>query len=557
MRGPNLQLPGPAAAAEVELEPGEDSDASIRAWRTELARLAAALDFADPCAGAVARPFPGGVCFAIPSPIDVLYAATEINEWAIASATAKLAGTLPEESFDDACARIAEDLRDESRPTLVALRAAAHERGLPMLWDDELVTLGLAARARSYPIDELPDPSAVPWSELGKIPVVLVTGTNGKTTSARLVARMVRESGRAVGNTSTDGIAINGTIVEPGDWTGAEAARSLLRRTDIEVAVLETARGGILRRGLAVEQADAALLLNVSADHLGEFGVFDLPTMARAKAIVGTVVSPGGHIVINADDPTLLELASSFRAPLVLFSLDATSPAIASHRSSGGVVMIPREGALWRYEGRRGTKLAAIADIPIAFGGVARYNISNALGAAAVAWSIGISDDAIACGLTGFDAFDNPGRGQLVTLSSGVSVLTDFGHNPAAFDAVFALARSLRTEGSSLIVATMQAGDRDDAALGRQASAIARATPARAVVFESPHLLRGRAPGETAAVIARELRAGGVPRVDVVETEVEALDAMLVEAKSGDLVVIAPNIDRVGVAARMSRDTAG
>jgi cyanophycin synthetase len=550
LRGPNLQILGPAAVAEVALEPGEDSDASIRMWREELERLAAALGFAG-VEQSVARPFPGGVSFAVPAPIDVLYAATEINEWAIASASARHGGGAPDEAIEEARARIAGDLEDESKPALVALHQAARQRGVPMLWDDELVTLGLAARGRSYPIDDLPEVSQVPWTELGTIPVALVTGTNGKTTSARLLARMVREAGRRVGNTSTDGIAIDGVLIESGDWTGAEAARRLLRRTDIDVAVLETARGGILRRGLAVERADAALLLNISADHMGEFGVYDLDTMARAKAVVGTVVMPSGHVVVNADDPRLLALAvapvPTFRAPVALFSLHADSPAIAAHRARGGVVLFPRGGAVWRAESGRETRLASIADIPIAFGGAASYNIGNALGAAGVAWSLGIADEAITRALLAFTATDNPGRGQSVTLPSGVSVLTDFGHNPAAFDAVFALARSLRTARGQLIVATMQAGDRTDDALAAQAAAIARAKPTRALVFDTPHLLRGRQPGEVPEILSRELRARGVPRVDVVETEVEALDAALAEAQPGDLVVIAPNIDRVGI----------
>ncbi len=553
LRGPNLQG-GPAAVAEVALEDGEDPAAVIAAWRRELLRLSVALGLTG-TERSVVRRFAGGVCFTVSAPIDILYAATEVNEWAIASVAASLGGEPAEpalEPFDEAVARIALEIADETRPRLTALEAAAHVRGIPFLWDDETVTLGMAARSQSYPIDELPDPSEVAWDALGRIPVVLVTGTNGKTTSTRLVARMLREAGRAVGNTSTDGIAVNGVVVEAGDWTGAEAARNLLRRTDIDVAVLETARGGILRRGLGVDQADAALLLNVSADHLGEFGVCDLDTMARAKAVVGQVVKPQGHVVLNADDTHVVALGSMFRAPVVLFSLHADSPAIQTHRAAGGVALFARSGALWRADRTQELQLARIAEIPITFGGAAHYNIANALAAAGLAWSLGVPDDAVTRALVGFSANDNPGRGQLVELAGGVRMLVDFGHNPVALDAVLELAQALQRDPSrparSLIVATTQAGDRDERALGAQAAAIARAHPARGFVWETPHLLRGRPPGEVSEILSRELRTGGVPQVEIAATEALAVTLAIQAAGPGDLVIVTPCIDRAGVA---------
>jgi UDP-N-acetylmuramyl tripeptide synthase len=551
LRGPNLQLGGPAAVAEVALDTGEDPAVVVDAWRRELQRLADAVGLTG-TERSVVRPYPGGVCFAVTAPIDVLYAATEVNEWAIASVAASLGGDALQETFEDACTRIAAEVAEETRPRLVALGTAAHARGVPFLWDDETVTLGMAGHSLSYPIDELPEPYEVPWATLGRIPVVLVTGTNGKTTSTRLVARMLFEAGRVVGNTSTDGIAVNGVVVEAGDWTGAEAARSLLRRPEIEVAVLETARGGILRRGLGVDRADAALLLNVSADHLGEFGVCDLHTMARAKAVVGQVVHPPGHVVLNADDPHVVALAPTFRAPVILFSLDAASAAVQAHRAAGGVAFFARAGALWRAAGADEVQLVRIADIPITFGGAAHYNIANALAATALAWSLRVSDGAIARALTTFTASDNPGRGQLVELAGGVRMLVDFGHNPVALDAVLELAHVLQRDPSrparSLIVATTQAGDRDEQALGAQAAAIARAHPVRALVWETPHLLRGRPPGEVSEILARELRAGGVPEVEIATTEVEAVEHAIRSASPGDLVIVTPCIDRTGVA---------
>jgi len=546
LRGPNLQLHGPAAVAEVSLENSEDPSAAITAWRRELERLSGALGL-DGAEHAIVRPYPGGVCFTVPAPIDILYAATEVNEWAIASATASLGGDAAE-PFEDAVARIAEEIADETRPRLTALYAAAHARRVAFLWDDTTVTLGMTARSKSYSIDELPEPADVAWDTLGRIPIALVTGTNGKTTTTRLVARMLREAGRVVGNTSTDGIAINGVVVESGNWTGAAAARNLCPRTDARGGGLATPRGGILRRGLGIDRADAAVVLNVSADHLGEFGVCDLDTMARAKGVVGNVVTPQGHVVLNADDPHVVALAPTFRASVVLFSMHFDSPALQSHRAAGGVVLFTRSGALWRADGAIETQLVEIADMPLAFGGAAHYNVANALAAAALAWSLGVPDDAVTRALVGFSASDNPGRGQLVELPGGVRLMTDFGHNPVALDAVLELAQVQRVPTRSLIVATTQAGDRDERALGAQAAAIARARPVRAFVWETPTLLRGRPPGEVSEVLSRELRVGGVPEVQIATTEVEAVALAIRSAAPGDLVVVTPCIDRAGVA---------
>lgn len=534
----------------MALEPGEDGPAAASAWRTELEKLLRAVGWADGAGEPVTRPFPGGLCFALPSRIDLLYTATELNEWAIESATRLLSGQ-PGRDLEQAREDFSARLQRDARPALVALHEAARARNVPFLWDDDLVTLGMAGRSRSFPLDDLPSPDDIPWDGLGRIPVVLLTGTNGKTTSARLIAAIAREAGYVVGNTSTDGIAIDGEIVDGGDWTGAEAARRLLRRPEVQLAVLETARGGILRRGLAIDRADAALITNVTADHLGEFGVHDVETMARVKAVVAHAVEPPGRVVLNGDDERLVALMDEVRAEVILFGLDAESAALRRHRAEGRTAFFARDGELIRAVGSEEARLVHVQEIPITFGGAASHNVANALAAAAIAFSMGLDDEAVRRGLRRFGAGANPGRGQFTTLANGVRILTDFGHNAAALRALFDFARTLVTADSRLFVASTQAGDRDEGLLAAQAAEIARAAPTAAWLWETPHLLRGRAPGEVTRVLERELRAGGVRQVSASETEVAALDAALAAARPGDLIVIAPNIDRAGVAARL------
>ncbi len=545
LRGPNLQTSGPAALAEVAFEEGEAPGQAVEAWRRELRRMLEALGMPSAAGEARARVYPGGAALTFPAPIDVLLAATEVNEWAIDSAAFRA-----DEPFETARQRLAARLAEEARPILVALRSEASRRGVPFLWDDDAVTLGMARRSRTFGMDHLPQPADVPWHELGRIPTALVTGTNGKTTCTRLVARMAKQAGFVAGNTSTDGIAVDEVVVEEGDWTGPGAARALLRRPEIEIAVLESARGGLLRRGLALDRCDAALVTNVTRDHLGEFGVCDVETMARTKAVVATVVRPDGRIVLNGADPSLVALQPTFRAPTVLFALDPETPAVQDHLRRGGEAWAIVGGRFARMEGTQRSEILPVDEAPIAFGGAALHNVENGLAAAALARALGLPDEAIAAGLRSFTAHDNPGRGQLVALTSGVRVLADFGHNPDAMRHLLALAEQLlsRQEGR-LFVVSATPGDRRDEDIAALAREIARARPAGVFVWDMTQHLRGREPGEVPVVMRRALLASGLDegRVATVEGELDALGKALAEARTGDLVILAPNIDRQGV----------
>src|SRR5262249_11477667 len=222
--GPNLDTPGPAAIAEVELEPGEDADAALARWRAGVP------------ATAVVRRFRGGAALVIPGFFDELLSLCDLNEAVIAGTPA------PPPAPPDAALR--------------ALQAAAAARGLPVLVDDAQVSVGLGRFARVAPRDA----PTVDWTGAGTIPVALVTGTNGKTTTARLLAAIGAAAGHTVGLATTDGVHVGGALVAAGDYTGPDAARMVLRHPDVTLAVLETARGGILRRGLAVARADVAVL---------------------------------------------------------------------------------------------------------------------------------------------------------------------------------------------------------------------------------------------------------------------------------------------------------
>ncbi len=557
LTGPNLQTRGPGAIAEVRFAAPDQADAGIARLQAEAHALLGALGWSPASLSLrrfVDRGGREGVALAFEAPLDALYAAADAAEAVVARAAAGLAGR-PVPSLADDLARVELALARERRPDLLALVAAAEARGLPVLVDDDLCTLGHGARSLTWPIGQLPAPEAVPWASLGAIPIALVTGTNGKTTCSRLLARVARHAGRHPGNTTTDGISVDEALVEPGDWTGPGAARLVLRRADVDLAILETARGGILRRGLAPHRADAALITNVSADHLGEYGIADVDTMAQVKAVVTSIVAPTGRIVLGAESPPLCRLPRRFPAPLVWFAQSPDQPTLAAHRRAGGEAWYVADGHLVRALGADEESLMPIAEIPLTLGGAARYNVLNALGVAAVATALGLPRAAIISAFASFTASarDNPGRVNVYDVD-GVRVLLDFAHNPEGIAALGEVVRALRQRlapGARLLVTLGIAGDRSDDDLRACAAAALTLAPDRVIVREQPHYLRGRAPGEVPAILRRAFIELGhpEPELDHADDELPALKAALTWARPGDLLVDLVHTEREAVRA--------
>lgn len=549
LTGPNLYTRVPAVIVELRLDPHEEPASIAVRFFDELSRMMNAVGLTPPDSSARTMvPFRAGAALLFTGPIDTLLAAAEVAEWAAESTTALLAGQAPR-ALAPKASELAAMVAQQRSPALLSLQAQAAAHGLPLLWDDASVSVGAGARCRSWPRDALPPPEQVPWAQLGGIPIALITGTNGKTTSARLIARMVKAGGRVPGCTSTDGVTVNEVFVERGDCTGPFAARTVLAHPDVEVAVLETARGGILRRGLAVDACDVALLTNVSDDHLGSYGIDDVAAMARVKAVVGHAVRASGKVVLNGDDARLLALRNAFAAEVVLFSLDAGSDAIAQHRARGGEVWFAREGQMWCARGEAERALVDIGAVPITYGGAAHFNVANALGAAATAAALGIGDAPTVRALRTFtpNATDNEGRGNLWTLG-GVRVLLDFAHNVAGVRAVLELVRALQCDGALTLV-TAQAGDRTDEALREITRALYDGGPTHVILRELSTHLRGRAPGELRALMRDELLRLGMPpeRVGAADSEVEALESALATARAGDVVLMLTHTERDSV----------
>jgi cyanophycin synthetase len=380
-----------------------------------------------------------------------------------------------------------------------------------------------------------------PGGSDGRIPAVAVTGTNGKTTVARLTAHLLTGTGLRVGLTSTDGVSIDGRLIHRADATGPRSAQMVLGDPSVQAAVLETARGGALRRGLGYDWTDVGVITTITDDHLGQDGLDSIEDIAHVKSLIAERVRDGGTLVLNADDPWVRSLVDrprvrADRKRIVWFSLDPQNPLVRAHLARGGTAYLLQDGWLVQATGGRRTPFIRIADLPGAFGGAASYAAANALAAAAAARALGTSPQVVAERLADFDPrVHNPGRGTLLRLD-GVSLFVDYAHNPAALAAVLRTLHRLWGADRCIAAVTLP-GDRRDDLLAASAQVLADGVT-RAVLYDDEDL-RGRLPGEVPALVEREMR-GRRPSLRAVRVGGyrAAVDAALELAAPGDVVLV-------------------
>ena len=534
LTGPSLLFDGPGTILDISCNKA-DAERLIPLWEKQVRRMLAALGW-NPEREYRSLILLGGVSLGFTAPIDALYAASEVNEWAWAACDAELNGA-DEPDFDAAVARLSAAVSEEANPQLIELESLALENDVTMLWDDDEASLGLGRHATTWPVRELPDPKSIDWASFADIPTCLVTGTNGKTTTVRLAAHILRAAGNSVGFSSTDYIAINDRVIDRDDWSGPGGARNVLRQNEVDVAILETARGGLLRRGLGVNRSNAALITNIAKDHLGDFGSQDLNELLNCKWIVSRAVVSDGKLVLNADDPLLVDKAQTYRGEIVWFSLDLENKVVRAHANAGGTAFVLDDDELQIIDGDANEVICRDSDIPITLGGAARHNVANSLSAAALTWCMGVSLDDIRNGLATMSQNENPGRGNLYKVN-GFQVLVDFAHNPQALQALLDMAGRFQPARKALCFG--QAGDRPDDLIREMARSAWQSGLDRVFVSELAKYHRGREPGAVYAVIRDEmLRCGAQPdQVEHCEEEIESLDSALEWAEPGDLVIM-------------------
>lgn len=376
-----------------------------------------------------------------------------------------------------------------------------------------------------------------PTPSQGRIPVISITGTNGKTTITRMIGHVLAATGQQVGMTTTEGIYLGNQCLMKGDTTGPQSARVILSDPQVEVAVLETARGGIVRGGLGYDWSDISIISNIRPDHIGQDGIQNLDDLVHIKSLVAERVRAGGTLILNADDKRLVELSNHPRLQqknIVWFTLRPASELVQRHLEANGTAFLWRNDWLIEATGNRETPIVRASELPVTLGGGAVFHIANALAAIAAGRAYGISVALITSALKEFQSdLHNPGRTELYQVADGY-VLLDYGHNPDAFAAVGALAKKWRGHKITGVIGVP--GDRDDAIILEAGRAAARSFH-RLLVKEDEDL-RGRNSGETAALLCQGIQqeAPGL-ECRVVLHEITALRTALDGLQPGEIIV--------------------
>jgi UDP-N-acetylmuramyl tripeptide synthase len=389
----------------------------------------------------------------------------------------------------------------------------------------------------ALPLDGLLD-RLFPGGQTGRIPIAAVTGVNGKTTTTRLIAHILTCARHCVGMTCTEGIYIDGQRVESGDCSGPLSARAVLSDPRVESAVLETARGGILRAGLGFDRCDVAVVTNIAeGDHLGIGDIETVEQLARVKRTIVEVVAPDGHAILKADDPLVSEMASFCPGAVVFFARDGQQPLLVEHRRKGGRAAFVRDRRIILAEGPQEIPLVHLERVPMTHGGYVGFQVENALAAAAAVWVLGVPCEVILSGLESFvaDFEHTPARFNLFDFN-GATVVLDYGHNTSSLASLLETFEPLPHKFRSAVYSA--AGDRRDSDMIRQAELLGDAFD-RVILFEEENCIRGRAWGEINAIFQKGLVGRRrVKHIEEVQGAIAALEQALATARPGELLLV-------------------
>ena len=487
LTGANFFMSRTGAAAEAVVA-DEVKGIAVALWRRRMGELLQGVGWSEE--QIVARCYPGGASLVISAPIDALYAATDMIEWTWDAVEAELEGK-PAGELGAAIDDFKESISAESDDRLIALAGAAQKHGVTFLGGDETISVGLGKGCASWAEGNLPVVEDVDWDSVHDVPVAMVTGTNGKSTTVRLAAAIGSAAGRTVGLSSSDWVRVGDKIIDEGDYSGPAGARLAVQHGDVDLGIIENARGGLMRRGLSIPKADACLITNIAADHLGDYGITDVAALGDAKFLITQAVKPGGRLVLNGDDPNLVARSVGFSGDITWYGLSMDETALAVWIAAGGHAAFIEDGRMMLARDGVRRAILPVADFAPGLGGAAKYNISNALGAIALASALDLPTEAMTEALSTFKGTpeENPGRGNFLDLGS-VRILIDFAHNPHGVAALAEAVKDIPAERTLFLHG--QAGDRGDDDIRDMTRVIWNAGPDMIIVKELDTKLRGR-----------------------------------------------------------------
>lgn len=546
LTGPGLLWKRKGAIIDIfDAGTGFDHQAFITAWDNHARRVLNAVGWSGEHINS--RVFDEGVNLAVSAPSDVLYSAIFVAETACHFAAHDVLGSTPND-FDGMIADLKRIITVEVNPPLIALEQAAKERKIDFLCDDDEVSIGHCGGSKVWPVDQIPAPSDIDFEASYNIPVAMITGTNGKSTSVRISAAIAEAAGKIAGTTSTDYVKIGDDILDQGDYSGPGGARMLLRDRRPEIAFLETARGGILRRGLPLYQAQAAIVTNIAPDHLGQYGVNTVEALAEAKFAVARTLASDGTLVLNADDPLVVANGLAFERTKCWFSLDPNNEQIVGAKQDGSACCWLDGDMICYFDGLQERQVISASAVPITMGGAARFNIRNIMGAICLTTAMGIKDDAIRGGLMAFrsEPDQNPGRCNEFDYR-GAKVYVDYAHNEHSVTAVCEALGNLPAKKRYVMIS--HSGDRSDSDIHNSVIATLAFKPDVVVAADLEAYLRGRHLGEVPALIKNACIEAGMAEGDIwlKTSPQDGARAVLDAVSDGDLALLIVLSDRDAV----------
>lgn len=536
LMGANLFFPEPGAVLDATLnsEDMKDIDKIVELWYKELARVMHALNWRG--YKAVHQIYSNGVKFAITAPADLLYVAafSVVEIWNSVYNEYK---TGAPNDIEDILDELVPDLRRHLDLKYRAIFSEAHRRLLNVFIEKYDVCIGSGKTAYRADIDDIVLED-IPWNDIKEVPTVIVTGTNGKTTTVRLTAYITRHAKRKVGYCSTDWVVVGDEIVEKGDMSGPTGNLRVMVNPDVEMAVLEAARGGLVRRGLIADFVSAATVTNISEDHLGQDGIETVEDLAYVKCLIYQAVRPDGYRIINIDDPELYKRVFTIEGKKILVTQrDLNHPdvvKVAAHAEH--ICYIKDDAFYWRSEGKD-ELVATFAETPITVNGFAKHNVENTMQAICLSFSLGLNLTEIREGITTYEntVSNNRGRANVFTHNGG-TIIVDFAHNPAAIGAILNMCKAYKAPEGNFSMLVGNTGNRlrmTDSIC----QMIADAKVDEIMIKEIPNFLRGAALGEIPKMIEDSLLSKGVraDQITMIETEENALEHVLATIKTGDV----------------------
>lgn len=376
-----------------------------------------------------------------------------------------------------------------------------------------------------------------PEGSASSVPIISVTGTNGKTTTTRMIAKILRKNHMTVGMTSTGGVYINDELILKGDTTGPRSAEVVLMDRNIDIAVLETARGGIVNKGLGYDLADVGLITNIGDDHIGIDGINTLEDMADVKSLVVEAVKPAGYSIINADDIFAERIGKRARGNIIYFSQNHNNDLIIKHKNSGQKAVYLKENIIYIFDGEKEVPIINVKNIPATFGGALEHNIENSLGAVAATFGVGVSTHIISKGLSEFntDISNNTGRFNIFEVRD-FKVIIDYGHNIGGYIKVLNGVKKMNIGRLTGIIGIP--GDRTDISILKVGEVSGKYFDN--VYIKEDRDLRGRKQGEVADLLKKGCILGKLAeqQINIVLNEQEALFKAMKNAKSGDTIIV-------------------